>query len=119
MYNCFSGHKVPPHRRESELLDFLLAQLPRTSPSSQANDTIPNDVAFTEDAIAGLQEGVNRGSTASPELNVASIWPMILVNGLSALLPEHYPVALVMVIRDESSQHSSHRIIECRLRTAV
>ncbi|CAJ0544035.1 Ff.00g040500.m01.CDS01 [Fusarium sp. VM40] len=49
------------------------------------------------EAIFALGESVGRASTASPELNVAIIWPMIIKDGFLQLIRERHPAALVVV----------------------
>ncbi|KAI8654709.1 PKS-ER domain-containing protein [Fusarium keratoplasticum] len=53
--------------------------------------------AQAEEAIFALGESVGRASAASPELNVAIIWPMTLKDGFLDLIRARHPAALVVV----------------------
>ncbi|KAH7129830.1 hypothetical protein B0J13DRAFT_452185 [Dactylonectria estremocensis] len=92
-----------PHPVESELLNLLLEKLPEIRQSFHGNST----QALADEAIAGLQESIDRALTTSPELTVAIIWPMTLNDGFLALLRVRHPAALVVVAHYCTVLHSA------------
>ncbi|KPM43670.1 hypothetical protein AK830_g2843 [Neonectria ditissima] len=83
--------------RESALLTLLLEKLPEIRPGLDANGVNPEAQAVVEEAVAGLRKSVDMASAATPELNVAIIWPMTLKDDFLAMLRVHHPAALVIV----------------------
>ncbi|RSL49461.1 hypothetical protein CEP54_012430 [Fusarium duplospermum] len=80
----------------ASLLTSLLQRLPRITESFDTK-LDPVVKALVEEAIFALGESVGRASTASPELNVAIIWPMTLKDEFLDLIRAHHPAALVVV----------------------
>lgn len=85
------------HTEGTGLLTSLLQRLPRIKEDFDANNTDPVVKEMTEEAIFALGESVGRSSAATPELNVAIIWPMSLKDGFLDLIRARHPAALVVV----------------------
>ncbi|KAJ4229080.1 hypothetical protein NW759_003804 [Fusarium solani] len=85
------------HTGGTGLLTSLLQRLPRITEDFGTNKMDPVAKALAEEAIFALGESVARASAASPELNVAIIWPMALKDGLLDLIRARHPAALVVV----------------------
>ncbi|KAF4465662.1 c6 zinc finger domain-containing [Fusarium albosuccineum] len=78
------------------LLELLLEQLPQIHSSLNGNRLDHEADAIVKDAVFGLGASTAKASAATPELNVALIWPMTLKDGFLALLRAHNPAALVV-----------------------
>ncbi|UPL02093.1 hypothetical protein LCI18_013027 [Fusarium solani-melongenae] len=85
------------HTGGTDLLTSLLQRLPRITEDFDTNNMDPMVKAQAEEAIFALGESVGRASAASPELNVAIIWPMTLKDGFLDLIRARHPAALVVV----------------------
>ncbi|KAJ3500373.1 hypothetical protein NM208_g17158 [Fusarium decemcellulare] len=79
------------------LLGLLLEQLPRIYQNLNGDGVDHEAEALVKDAIFGLGASTAKASAATPELNVALIWPMTLKDGFLELLRAHNPAALVVV----------------------
>ncbi|KAM5357784.1 hypothetical protein ACJZ2D_015912 [Fusarium nematophilum] len=85
------------YTRSTALLRQLLERLPRILETLDANSMDTEAKQLVEEAILSLGESIKRALTASPELNVAIVWPMTLRDGFLTLVRERHPAALVVV----------------------
>jgi hypothetical protein len=93
------------YARRTGLLSSLIERLYLITESLNAGEV--NDVVKTQagEAIFALGESVGRASTASPELNVAIIWPMVIQEGFLQLIRGSHPAAIVVVAHYYTGLH--------------
>ncbi|KAK2764729.1 hypothetical protein CKAH01_04894 [Colletotrichum kahawae] len=86
-----------PYSGGSELLRLLLKNVTSAIDRMDEQDVSPEVKSLVEGAVSGLRDSVGIASAATPALNVAVSWPMVLSSGFMALLGSQHPAALVVL----------------------